>query len=119
MHIKAYALLLVAIVIGVAGQLLLKHGMSRRPSFRLRDLPDLARDFSIFGGFCCYGFATLLYFKVLAHLDLALAYPTVSLGYVIVIVMSRVLFEEPVTLARWGAVVIICIGVALVGLGSG
>jgi len=43
----------------------------------------------------------------------------VSLGYVIVIVMSRVLFEEPVTLARWGAVVIICIGVALVGLGSG
>ena len=54
MHIKAYALLLVAIVIGVAGQLLLKHGMSRRPGFRLRDLPDLACDFSIFGGFCCY-----------------------------------------------------------------
>ena len=119
MDLNAYVLLLVAVVIGAVGQLLLKHGMSRRPGFRLRDLPELVRDFSIFGGFCCYGFATLLYFHVLAHLDLALAYPTVSLGYVIVIVMSRVLFEEPVTLARWGAVVIICIGVALVGLGSG
>ncbi len=119
MDLKAYFLLLIAIVIGVVGQLLLKHGMLRRPGFRLRDLAELAHDFSILGGFCCYGIATLLYLNVLASLNLSVAYPTVSLGYVLVIVMSRVLFKESVTATRWVAVVMICAGVALVGLGSG
>ncbi len=67
MYVKAYAMLLVAIMIGVVGQLLLKHGMSRRPSFRLRDLASLGRDFPIVAGFCCYGIATLFYLKVLAR----------------------------------------------------
>ena len=118
MEAKAYSLLLVAIVIGVAGQLLLKYGMSRRPGFRLKDLATLAHDFPIVGGFFCYGIGTLLYFKVLGKLDLSLAYPTVSLGYVLIIILSRLLFGEPVTLVRCVAVVIICLGVILVGLGS-
>ena len=119
MYVKAYAMLLVAIMIGVVGQLLLKHGMSRRPSFRLRDLASLGRDFPIVAGFCCYGIATLLYLKVLARLDLSVAYPTVSLGYVLVIVMSKVFFKERISPARWLGVVIICAGVALVGFASG
>ncbi len=115
---EAYALLLVAILVGVVGQLLLKYGMSRHPGFRLRDIAVLTRDFPIVGGFCCYAVATLLYFQVLANLDLSVAYPTVSLGYVLVIIMSRVLFNEPVSLTRWLAAIIICAGVVLVGLGS-
>ena len=115
---EAYALLLVAILVGVAGQLLFKYGMTRRPGFRLRDIAVLTRDFPIVGGFCCYAVATLLYFQVLANLDLSVAYPTVSLGYVLVIIMSRVLFNEPVSLTRWLAAIIICAGVVLVGLGS-
>jgi multidrug transporter EmrE-like cation transporter len=79
----------------------------------------LARDFYIVGGFGCYGISVLLYFKVLASLDLSLAYPSVALGYVLVIVMSRIIFRESVSLTRWGAVAIICAGVVLVGLGSG
>ncbi len=117
MDVQAYTLLLVAIGIGVVGQLLLKRGMLRHPGFRVGDLAALARDLSIVGGFCCYGISTLLYFNVLASFDLSLAYPTVSLGYVLVIIMSRVLFKEPVSLVRWGAVFVICIGVTLVGLG--
>jgi len=118
LDLKAYSLLLVAVVLAVVGQLLLKHGMSRRPDFRLRDIVELIHDYSICGGFCCYGFAMLLYFKVLAKLDLSLAYPTLSLAYVLVIIMSRVVFKESVSPVHWLAVLIICIGVALVGLGS-
>jgi multidrug transporter EmrE-like cation transporter len=105
-------------MLSVAGQLLLKYGMSRRPEFGLRDLTALVRDLYIIGGFACYGISVLLYFKVLASLDLSLAYPSVALGYVLVIVMSRMLFKESVSLTRWGAVAIICAGVVLVGLGS-
>jgi drug/metabolite transporter (DMT)-like permease len=92
--------------------------MSRRPTFGLRDVPRLAADFPVLAGFCCYGIATLLYFRVLASLDLSLAYPTVSLGYVLVTFMSRLLFKEPVTWVRWIAILMICVGVTLVGLGS-
>jgi multidrug transporter EmrE-like cation transporter len=118
MDVRAYMLLLVGIMIGVIGQLLLKYGMSRRPWFQLSEITVLAREFPVLCGFCCYGIATLLYFKVLASLDLSLAYPTVSLGYVLVVLMSRAIFKERVTPARWAAVVMIVAGVALVGLGS-
>lgn len=116
--ILTYMLLLVAIVLGVIGQLLLKQGMSKRPDFRLQDLMLLARDASVVGGFLSYGFSVLLYFKVLETLDLSLAYPTVSLGYVLIILLSKLLFKEPVSRARWLAVLIICTGVVLVGLGA-
>lgn len=114
----AYTLLLVAIILGVVGQLLLKQGMSKQPNFQLGDILVLARNFHVIGGFGCYGISVLLYFKVLADLDLSVAYPTVSLGYVLVILISKMLFKEVVSLTRWTAVMIICIGVALVGFGT-
>ena len=118
MHGNAYGVLLVAIMIGVTGQLLLKHGMSRQPGFRFGDIGVLTRNLPVLGGIGCYCLSTVLYLSVLARLELSLAYPTVSLGYVLVIVMSRVLFKEPVSLSRWLAAGIICIGVVLVGLGA-
>ena len=118
MDVKAYSLLLVAIVIGVVGQLLLRHGMSRCPGFRLAGIVGLIRNRPVVAGFICYGASTLLYLHVLASIDLSIAYPTVSLGYVLVMVMSKVLFKELIRPAQWGAVLIICAGVALVGLGS-
>lgn len=113
----AYSLLLFSIILGVIGQVLLKIGMARHPNFHLKELLQLASDLSILGGFLSYGLSTLLYFQALASLDLSLAYPTVSLSYVLVIIVSKLLFKENVTLPRWLAVLVICIGVGLVGLG--
>ena len=109
MQMQFYGLLLIAILIGVVGQLLLKYGMSRQPGFRLSDIATLTRNIPVMSGFCCYG---------LSSLELSLAYPTVSLGYVLVIIMSRVVFKEPVSPTRWLAAGIICLGVVLVGLGA-
>ena len=118
MHGKAYGMLLVAIMIGVVGQLLLKHGMSRQPGFRFGEIGVLTRNLPVIGGCCCYGLSTVIYLSVLARLELSLAYPTVSLGYVLVMILSKVFFKEPVSLSRLMAAGIICIGVALVGLGA-
>jgi multidrug transporter EmrE-like cation transporter len=115
----AYGLLIVAILFGVVGQLLLKRGMGRRPGFKLSEMLSLITDLPVVAGFLSYGISTLLYFRVLASLDLSLAYPTVSLGYVLVVLFSRQFFKEPVGAGRWAAVLIICLGVALVGLGAG
>jgi multidrug transporter EmrE-like cation transporter len=98
-------------------QLLLKQGMLRRPSFRLKDLTSLTGNFPVLGGFVCLGISILLYLQALSNLSLSVAYPTLSLGYVLVIIMSNVCFKEPITRFRWIAVLIICAGVTLVGLG--
>lgn len=116
MNASAYVLLIIAILFGVAGQLLLKYGMSQQPGFKITELLSLLRNLPVVSGFLLYGISTLMYFKVLANLDLSLAYPTVSLGYVLVVLFSKFFFKEPVTLSRWLAVGVICIGVILVGL---
>ena len=118
MNYSAYGLLLIAILFGAVGQILLKGGMNGRPGFHIRNLLSLIRDARIVGGFLCYGISTLLYLKSLAALDLSLAYPTVSLGYVIILLLSSKLFKEPVNSTRWIAVFIICLGIVLVGLGT-
>lgn len=118
MNASAYLLLIIAILLGVAGQLLLKYGMSQQPGFKIKELPSLVKNSPVVGGFLLYGLSTLMYFKVLANLDLSLAYPTVSLGYVLVVLFSKFFFKERVTLTRWLAVGIICFGVILVGLGG-
>jgi len=117
MDVQTYLLLLIAIVFAVMTQLLLKQGMSRRPNFRLKDLAALAGELPILAGFICLGISILLYLQALSNLNLSVAYPTVSLGYVLVIIMSKVWFKEPISSTRWISVFIICAGVALVGLG--
>jgi multidrug transporter EmrE-like cation transporter len=119
MEFKAYGLLLVAIVLGVSGQLLLKRAMLRRKNIRLSELPAMLFDSGVMLGFGSYGIGTIFYIKVLSIADLSVAYPTVSLGYVLVILMSKILFREAVSPSRWMAVTLICIGVALVGIGKG
>ena len=117
MDVQTYLLLLIAIVFAVMTQLLLKQGMLRRPNFRLKDLAALTGDFPVIGGFICLGISILLYLQALSNLNLSVAYPTVSLGYVLVIILSKVCFNEPISRFRWIAVFIICAGVTLVGLG--
>jgi multidrug transporter EmrE-like cation transporter len=118
MDLIAYSILIVSILLGVAGQIFLKLGMIKYPDFQLSQLLQLARSPAVIGGFLCYGLSTLLYFKVLGTLSLSVAYPTVSFGYVLVILFSAKIFHEKVSMRRWIAVVIISISVILVGLGG-
>ncbi len=116
MNFIAYGLLLVSILSAVVAQLLLKRGMSRHPGFHARDILALVRNSNILGGFFFYGFSMLAYFKVLETVPLSFAFPTISLGYGLVVILSSALFKEPVSGTRWLAVGVICVGVILVGL---
>jgi drug/metabolite transporter (DMT)-like permease len=62
----------------------------------------------------CFVAATGLWLLGLNNLDLSYAYPLVSFGYVLVNLLSALLFNERVDRHRWAAVVVICVGVALI-----
>lgn len=114
----SFVILLVAISFGVFGQLSLKHGMKEKKTTHAREFLKQAINPFVAGGFAFYGISTLLYFLAIAKLDLSLAYPTVSLGYVAVVYLSRLLLNERFSGWRWAALVLICVGVAMVGFGG-
>ncbi len=117
---KQFALLFVAICFNVAGQVAMKRGMTevgfitgelaRLPAMAVR---ALTTPYVLFG-FAAYGVSAALWLIILSRVDLSLAYPVLSLGYVLVVLSSWLLLGEQVNLSRWLGVFIICIGVYLV-----
>lgn len=115
------ALVLVPVLIGVIGQILLKKGMLEVGKFDFGSLsgliPQFIKAFSnlyVLSGFFFYFISSLFWMIVLSKVDLSVAYPLLSLGYVFVLCASWLLFHEPVTLIRWAGVIVIMTGVTLI-----
>ena len=111
----ALTVLIVAILLGAAGQIALKTGINQlgeKPS-PLTVLRSILTRW-VFLGFVCYGLSSLLYLMALSRLDLSYAYPMVALSYVVVTFLSWKLLSEPVPLARVAGLAVICIGVIVV-----
>lgn len=117
----AVAVLLLAISLGAAGQILLKSGLSQLGSHP-RPLVVLASIFTnlrVFGGFFCYGVSSLFYLLALSRLDLSYAYPMIALGYVIVTYLSWQFLGETVPSLRIVGLGIIILGVIVMALTYG
>ncbi|MDR5683107.1 MAG: hypothetical protein QN163_03655 [Armatimonadota bacterium] len=109
-------LILLSVVLGAVGQILLKAG-----AVRLGAIPDvgmllwrIATSPHILGGFLLYGVASVLWIVVLSRAPLSLAYPMLSLGYVIVLLASAFLFQEIIPAVRIAGIAAIVFGLILV-----
>ncbi len=117
---KNFLLILTCVILGVCGQLLLKHGMSADPDKVDRVDEILPRIMAAFlnpvvlGGFFLYFLSAALWLIVLTRNELSYAYPLLSMGYVLVVVLSRVLFHEAVTATRLIGTLVVVAGVILI-----
>ncbi len=103
-----YVVLGVSVLAGIAGQMLLKAGA---------DAPTLAAQIfrpSSLLGLAFYGSAAFMYMFALRKIPLSIAFPSVSLSYVIVAVLASFLFGEPFGLKQAGGIALIVGGVALI-----
>jgi multidrug transporter EmrE-like cation transporter len=118
--VKNFLLILVCVALGVGGQLLLKHGMSSdrdavdRVDEVLPRLLKAALNPVVVAGFVLYAISAALWLIVLTRAELSWAYPLLSMGYVLVVVLSRVLFHESVTATRFLGTLVIVLGVWLI-----
>ena len=116
----AFLLALVTIVATTISQAMLKHGMSSIGSISPRDgqvfelLSRLLKEPFIVGGLVILVIAMPLWLEVLSRLPLSVAYPMVSFGYVIAVVIGAVVFKENITPLRIGGVSMIVLGVIAV-----
>jgi drug/metabolite transporter (DMT)-like permease len=113
--IIAMSILIVAIMLGAAGQIALKSGLNQLGA-KPAPVVVLKSIFTplIFTGFACYGLSSVLYLLALSRLELSYAYPMVALSYVIVTFLSWKFLGEAVPLMRVAGLAAICAGVVLV-----
>lgn len=96
------------ILIGVAGQMLLKTGADGAAGA----LEQFMRPATILG-LGAYGVAALLYVFALGRIPVSIAFPSVSLSYVVVALLGHFIWHEPMGWQHIVALTMICGGVTL------
>ena len=116
----ANGLLVVAVFLVAAGQLLMKLGVqrigpldfSRGIKFlivRIIEAPP------IWGGVAVYGLSAFVWILVLSKVELSYAYPMMASGYILVSLLAWGLFHEEMTAMKGVALAVIGVGVVLLG----
>ena len=67
----------------------------------------------LLSGMTCYAISILLWMVVLSRVNVSVAYPLLSIGYIVTAIMAYFLFGETLTLQKVAGIIVICIGVWL------
>lgn len=113
-----FLLLFISISLAIVGQLLMKQGMMIFGTFPVTQLlskmiPMVFQPY-VFLGILCFAVSSIFWLVVLSRIDLSMAYPMVSIAYIVTAIFSYYIFKENVTLIRWIGIITICFGVFLI-----
>lgn len=75
-----------------------------------------AREPRLWTGLVLFAVSALFWLVVLSRVPLSVAYPSVGMSYVFVVLFSRLWLHEQVPALRWVGVAIVVIGIVIVGL---
>jgi multidrug transporter EmrE-like cation transporter len=120
MNPVAAALVLTGVMLNAAAQLLLKAGTNAigHFDFQLANLLPIglkvALEPHILGGLACYAVSVVVWILALSRVEVSIAYPMLSLGYVVNAVAAWWLFGEVLNAMRLAGIAVIIVGVVLV-----
>jgi drug/metabolite transporter (DMT)-like permease len=110
----------IALILGVAGQLILKEGAGKLDVtmtgatgifaliWRMLTNPQ------IFLGLVCYGISSIFWILVLKEKPLSMVYPLIGSTYILVVLFAWLIRGEVVSLVRWVGAAVITLGVILI-----
>lgn len=113
-------LILTGVMLNAMAQLLLKVGMGRIGHFELtlaNALPiglQAATSLPIIGGIACYVISVVVWMIVLSRVEVSMAYPMVSLGYVVTAIAAYAWLGEQLGPMRLAGIAVIMVGVWMV-----
>ena len=120
MNALSFSLVVTGVLLNAAAQLLLKAGTNAIGAFEFSTgnvVPvgaKLATQPCILGGVGCYVVSVVIWILALSRTEVSLAYPMLSIGYVVNALAAWYLFGEAVTAARLAGIGIIVLGVFIV-----
>ena len=124
MNFVSFSLILTGVLLNAAAQLLLKAGTNRIGAFEfsVTNIVPIAKVVAvqphILGGLACYGISVVVWIMALSRVPVSIAYPMLSIGYVVNAVAAWYLFGESLTAQKLIGIAFICLGVWLVAKSS-
>lgn len=120
MSLISFILIVTGVMLNVAAQLLIKTGTNAIGYFeytRENILPigwKLATEPHIIGALTCYVVGVVVWILALSRVQVSIAYPLLSLGYIVNAVAAYYLFDEAITPAKLIGMGIIIVGVVVI-----
>jgi multidrug transporter EmrE-like cation transporter len=120
MNLLSFSLVLAGVLLNAAAQLLLKAGTNSIGAFGFTTanlVPvgiKVASNPFIIGGLGCYAISVVVWIMALSRVEVSLAYPMLSIGYVVNALAAWYLFGEALTAQRMVGIGTIIVGVFLV-----
>ena len=120
MTATAFLLLITGVLLNAAAQLLLKGGTNRLGVITLNAdnwapmLVRMASEGYFVAGAALYAVSLVVWIVGLSRVPVSVAYPMLSIGYIVNALAAQYLFGEAVTTARWLGIGFIVVGVYLV-----
>ncbi|MGA2709559.1 MAG: SMR family transporter [Steroidobacteraceae bacterium] len=120
-----WVLILSGVSMNAAAQILLKFATKPLAQFSQFDLGTLAASILVlvrsppfWAGMVCYAASICVWLAALAKAPVSVAYPMLSIGYILVAWASVVWLGETMSPAKMLGIALICIGVVLVSRSS-
>jgi drug/metabolite transporter (DMT)-like permease len=115
----AFGFLLTGVLLNAGAQLLLKAGTNALGVIGVgsdwgRQLGRVALEPHIVAGLGCYVVSVAVWIIGLSRVPVSIAYPMLSLGYIVNAIAAHYLLGESVTASRWLGIGFIIVGVWLV-----
>lgn len=120
MRLQTFLILLAGVLLNAGAQLLLKAGVKPLGAIGggVGDtIAGLASAFArgpVVAGLACYVLSVAVWLVALSRVDVSIAYPMLSLGYVVNAIAAWWLFGEAVGAARFAGIGLILLGVLVV-----
>jgi len=115
---QEFSLLLMSVLISVAGQFFLKLGAMKlgrvHAGNALTHILNIVTTPELVIGLSCYGIGAIAYILLLTRVNLSVAAPAVSVGYIFSVLLGYWVLKEPITLVRLVGLSLIVMGVILV-----
>ena len=120
MTLVSFSLIMTGVLLNAVAQLLLKAGTNAVGQFQFQAdqiVPigmKLALEPHILGGIVCYVVSLVVWILGLSRVEVSVAYPMLSIGYVLNAVAAWYLFGEALNVMRLTGIGIIIVGVYVV-----
>jgi multidrug transporter EmrE-like cation transporter len=120
MNAVAFSLVLTGVLLNAAAQLLLKAGTNRIGAFAFsldNVIPvglKVASSPFVLGGLGCYAVSVVVWILALSRVPVSVAYPMLSIGYIVNAVAAWFLFGESLAAQKLVGIGFIVVGVWLV-----
>jgi len=124
MTFTSFSLILTGVLLNALAQLLLKAGTNRIGTFdfSFSNIVPIGKMVAlqphIIGGLSCYAISVVVWIMALSRVPVSIAYPMLSIGYVVNAFAAWYLFGESLAVQKLIGIGFICAGVWLVAKSS-